>query len=198
MLKVSFSNIERVAQIFLSGKHNVGWTGEFYKRRHKGGSIYSGEDKLIIDYIKNNFNSKKDVIFEPGCGLGQLILALGAFGFEGVGFDHDRNRHENSLRLKSEFSKSFGPMNISFLKKSYPDVVPRATVLVNNNFCGTYIKQNEDKIIKSFVKYPNVILNIKMFGFVRNEEQQKSLIKSLSSIGFKHKNIFSTIYLLEK
>jgi hypothetical protein len=197
-MEVNIDNIEQVAQKFLSGKDNVGWTGEFYKRRLRAGYICSSEDKLIINYIKNNFNNKKDIIFEPGCGLGQLVLALGVFGFEGVGFDHDRKRHENSLRLKAEFCKSFGPINISFSKKSYPDVTPKATLLVCNNFCGTYVKQNEDRIIKSFAKYPNVILNIKMFGFVRNEEQQRGLLKSLSSMGFRPKNIFRTIYLLEK
>jgi predicted RNA methylase len=197
-MSIDIKDINKVIYNTLSEVDESKLTGKYYKGRLANGSLISGEDERIIEYIRDNFASKKDVIFEPGCGIGQVSLALGVFGFKAIGADPDRKRHASSVILKKSLDKKFGKINVSFLKKYYPRVTPKATLLVINNFVGTHIIKNEDEIIKSFAKYPNLILNIKLFGMVRNTKQQEELLEKICKQGFKAEKIFKSIYFLEK
>ena len=156
-MKVSIDDMEEEAcKVMLALDPNE-LSGNFYRRRLEKKSLFSACDRLIINYIKNNFDIKKDAIFEPGCGIGQLSLALGVFGFKTEGLECDRKRYNSAVKIKSAFDKKFGKSRTSFVKGTYPELAPNAELLVSNNFAASYIKVNEDKVLKSFIKYPNLI-----------------------------------------
>ena len=197
-MNITIDDIEEIACKAMRGIDKSELSGNYYRNRLKKNKLFGGEDKKIIEYIKNNFNKKKDIIFEPGCGIGQLALSLGIFGFEVIGVECDSIRYNNAIRIKKSFDKKFGNIMVSFLRGSYPDIAPDAKLLVVNNFVSSSVKSNEEKIIKSFVKYSNIILCIEKFGFARDNKQQEDLLKKIEALGFKSKNLFNTVYLLEK
>ena len=197
-MKITIDDMEEEADKVMLALDPNELSGNFYRRRLEKKSLFSACDRLIINYIKNNFDIKKDAIFEPGCGIGQLSLALGVFGFKTEGLECDRKRYNSAVKIKSAFDKKFGKSRTSFVKGTYPELAPNAELLVSNNFAASYIKVNEDKVLKSFIKYPNLIFNIKMFGFPRNDVEQKDLMDKLIALGFVPSLIHKTIYLLEK
>jgi len=171
----------------------------YYSTKISQGMALGESEIEIIKFISEEFG-KNAAICEPGCGMGQIPIALSALGFNNVtGIEVRKDRLDDSEHLKSMVSNKFkNAGKFKLLLDRFPNS-NLYDLLITFNFVSTYNNENTDKLLESFKSHGCVIMDISRFGIRRDtEEELHEFLKKINSHGLAFERIFKTIYMVRK
>jgi hypothetical protein len=190
---INFLGLKFLGELSRSGKLSK---DNYYKRRFDRDEFLSNNDIKIISYIDKNI-SKDISIFEPGSGYSQVPLALSILGYKVFALEVREDRYKGSLYFKDKFSKTYGPLNnLEIAMGRYPKDAPKYNLINTNNFASTFNRENEESILNSFRSFHYCILDARLFGFKRSDEDVVLLVSKLKEMGFLYEKCFDDFYII--
>lgn len=160
---------------------------EFYKARiEQERYALSGYDRIVLDYLAANFDNDKHRVLHAGIGVGTLACALALSGFKVAGLERDRGRTIAASRVRSAIIERWPSIEERYqlMPGTFPttvagtDWIGERTVLVFTNCGAGWSDDFTNEIIDLFPSFRGVVLDVRLFGEVRDSEEQRQILLS--------------------
>lgn len=164
--------------------------GRIYQARAERGQFLSPAEARAARYVLAQFDPLRDRVCEIGAGVGALALTLAASGFRVIGYEAARARVEafEWIRDRMDLAPSARGDDAPVLRKGvFPDVradAEGAGVCIALNTVSTHSATRQEAILDALTDYGQLVLDLRTFGVVRDDEAQRGLIDALAARGF--------------
>jgi len=166
---------------------------DYYKARiEQERYALSGYDRILLGYLSANFDSASQKVLHAGIGVGTLACALALAGFKVAGLERDRGRTIAASRVRSAVIDRWPAIEERYqlIPGTFPttldgtDWIGDRTILVFTNCGSDWSEESTDEIIDLFPRVCGVILDARLFGKVRNgEEERRALVARIQGRG---------------
>lgn len=158
----------------------------------------------LIGYERDLYALLKDeeMVVQGGVGFGTLLVALALAGVRCLGFEMETSRFKGALDLRAEIAPD---RDFQLKQAAFPDGLERTSelsraTLVFTNVASSWSEATENRIIDTFGLFRRVILELRMFGRLRDTEpEREALAARIASRGYavaplplKHGRFFFT------
>ena len=166
---------------------------DFYKARiEQERYALSGYDRLLLGYLSANFDADKQKVLHAGIGVGTLACALALAGFKVAGLERDRGRTIAASRVRSAVIERWPAIEERYqlMPGTFPttfigsDWIDNRTILVFTNCGSDWPEELTNSIIDLFPSFCGVVLDARLFGKVRDsEDEQQALVSRIQGRG---------------
>lgn len=161
----------------------------YYQARVDGrmGGLLEYEEKLAV-HLLSAFKNRK--LVHAGIGIGTLACALASNGMHVLGIESFPERVVSARRIRDCLVQTWPEVasRYEIVEGRYPDVlagsdwIGRNTILVFTNVGAGWNEDALDAIIKSFPNFGEVFLDLRLFGSMRaQEEERQSLYERIAT-----------------
>jgi hypothetical protein len=151
----------------------------YYQDRVARKQLLSGYDRYLITHFSQSVPTI--LVVHAGIGFGQLAAALGCLGVHTVGLEYDQARYQGASALRAHLQAFYPNLadNYELVCGGYPlsyagsNFVSARTVLLFTNVVAGWPPEQESQTIVTFERFDEVILEARLFGRIREDEQER-------------------------
>jgi len=143
---------------------------EYYAVRVQREDAFVNYERVLMDHI---LASPPARVVHAGIGIGPVIARLSQAGIPCVGYESDGARYAAAVALREELGLGY-----ELRKAYYPDAdIGSGGLLLFTNVGAGWTREQEDAIIATFPNFDEVILDLRLFGHIRNEEADREELR---------------------
>lgn len=166
----------------------------FYRARLAKGQAFAEYEVKLVQEIVDRL-ADVDQIHEIGCGWGQLVFLLAAYGFEAVGFEVDVRRFAGAIALQQALEKAAPDvmLNVVLREEFFPPLdrpSGRSTLVIATNIVVSGPQVVEDQILWGLRRYKYAIIDVDRFCRKREPEERAPLIAAVEDVGMRCVGLF--------
>lgn len=153
---------------------------DYYAARitRKLGGLMEYEERLA-HYLLANFADRH--VVHAGTGIGTLPCALACNGMTVTAIEGLHARVESARRLRGALIEIWPEVDRRYdiIEGTFPGALPATqygpdSILAFTNVASAWDEQQETSIIQSMQRFGQAVLNLRLFGHVRNEEADRN------------------------
>lgn len=153
---------------------------DYYATRVTGklGGLMEYEERLAR-YLLANFAGRH--VVHAGTGVGTLPCAIACNGMTVTAIEGLRTRVESAQRLRVAIVEIWPEVDQRYdiIEGTFPEALPATrcgpeTILAFTNVASAWDEQQETSIIHSMQRFGQAVLDLRLFGHVRNEEADRN------------------------
>lgn len=155
---------------------------EFYESRiEKNRTALSNYDRALLDYVETHFKRQDRHIVHAGTGLGTLPCALALSGYKVTGVEQDGRRFRAAQRVRLSLLDAWPDIadRYELVSGQFPGVLQGTpalgpqTVLIFTNCGAGWSDELTAHVIQTFLNLGDTILDLRLFGRVRDSEDER-------------------------
>lgn len=150
---------------------------DYYAQRLDKGEAFMPYERAVM---RDVIALRPSRVVHAGIGIGPVTAALARAGIPAVGYEKDKARFAAAEALRDELGLEYD------LRQSYypDDDIGAGGLLLFTNVGAGWTREQEDAVIGTFACFDTVILDLRLFGSVRDTEaDQDALRQRLSMVG---------------
>ncbi|MDP1965607.1 MAG: hypothetical protein Q8K93_25790 [Reyranella sp.] len=153
---------------------------DYYSSRVKGkiGGLMEYEERLTRYLVANYSNCR---VVHAGTGIGTLPCALACNGMAVTAIESLRSRVESARRIRAAIVDIWPEIDPRYdiIAGVYPEALDSGrcgpdSILVFTNVASDWSVEQETSIIQSMQDFGQAVLDLRLFGHVRNEEVDRA------------------------
>ncbi len=165
--------------------------GTYYESRFSADRFFPRYDVSVALYCLEHFGVD-DLLVELGAGYGELSLLLGLAGLNTLGIESDALRHAGATAVLNGLrSKGCGLEKLEICFGLYPEAFDPEShqssgrrVLLCSHISGMYLVENLHEILNSFAWFDDLVIDVELFGKLRDGDEIAELTRSIEDRGF--------------
>lgn len=151
----------------------------YYAYRAEKGQGLSHYEQALLRYL---MDANPSQVVHAGIGIGTLDVAIGLAGIPVVGYERDRTRFAAAEALRDKYGLKY-----ELRQEFYPDgleTLKPGGMLVFTNVGAGWSLEDEARITRTFSHFDQAVLDLKLFGVFRPEEEEREeLLNRLKKVG---------------
>jgi len=149
---------------------------EYYSDRLGRGITVAAYEKALLGIV---VALKPSRVVHAGIGFGSLDALLEEAGIRVIGYELDKRRAETALAMRDVLGMKYEIRPVAF-----PDGTEgRGGTLIFTNVGAGWDDAAQRRIVAAFKSFDTVLLDLRLFGRVREEADRAKLAASLKKIG---------------
>jgi hypothetical protein len=174
------------------GVHGSGAYAHYQAMLEKNRLVTATDLTVVEMVVRLSQGTSFDSCHEIGSGLGILSFLLALEGYDTVGIESDRRRHQTAQAIWEELRNLTGADGAACRLecRRFPalprDLDPSHAVAILTDFVTTQTPQRERAIFSGLQRYPLVIVDLRRFCIIRaTATEQRTLLERFVDNGFE-------------
>lgn len=143
----------------------------YYERRATTGQAFMDYERVVM---RDVLALRPSRVVHAGIGVGQVVAALAQSGLPAIGYEADGARFVAAEALREALGLTYD------LRKAYypDDDLGDGGLLLFTNVGAGWTREQEDAVIDTFGHFDVVILDLRLFGHVRDTDEERDALRA--------------------